>query len=181
MQKAIKLLRVADDQVVDAVLLDLNQKHLDDFETFWKPRLQVSKEEDRYWDWEKKSRIAASSINYEKYAIEWEQLTQGLMIVELDWHRSQVEPGRSVVYVDYLATAPWNRGSGQDSPQYRSVGTLLLLFARSRSVALGYGGRVALHALIGAEGFYDKQNMMNFGADPEKENLIYFEWGVVRK
>ena len=181
MQKAIKLLRVADDQAVDAVLTTLSQKHLDDFETFWKSRLQTSKEEDRYWDWEKKNRIAASSINYEKYAIECEQITQGLMIIEIDWHRSQVEPGKSVVYVEYLATAPWNRRSVQNPPQYRTVGTLLLLFARSRSVALGYNGRVALHALPSAEGFYDKQNMMNFGSDPDKEDLIYFEWGRLRK
>jgi hypothetical protein len=180
LQKAIKLLRVSDNQIVSATLTTLAQKHLDDFETYWKPRLQVSKEEDRYWDWEKKNRIAASSINYEKYAIECEQITQGLMIIEIDWHRSQVDPGKSIVYVEFLATAPWNRPSIQKPPQFRGVGKILLEFARSRSVALGYAGRVALHALPNAEPFYDKQNMMNFGSDPDKEDLIYFEWSQLR-
>ncbi|MBD2072672.1 hypothetical protein H6F86_01965 [Phormidium sp. FACHB-592] len=181
MQKVIKLLRVADDRAVDAVLTTLNQKHLDDFETFWKARLQASNEGDRYWNWEKKNRVTASSINYEKYAIECEQITQGLMIVEIDWHRSQIESGKSLVYVDYLAAAPWNRCSSQEPPQFSGVGTILMQFARSRSVALGYGGRVALHALPSAATFYDKQNMMNFGSDPDKENLIYFEWGRIKR
>lgn len=181
MQKTIKLLRVADNQAVDAVLTTFEQKHLNDVETLWKPRLQVSQEEDRYWDWEKKHRIAAKSLNYEKYAIECEQITQGLIIIEIDWHRSQLEPGKSVVYVDFLATAPWNRRPNQKTPHFKGVGAVLLQLARSRSMALGYAGRVALHSLPRAERFYDGQNMMNFGADPDKENLVYFEWGRIGK
>lgn len=58
---------------------------------------------------------------------------------------------------------------------------LLLNFARFRSLDLGYEGRVALHALPGAERFYDSRNMMNFGADSDKEDLIYFEYGRLRR
>jgi hypothetical protein len=82
-----------------------------------------------------------------------------------------------VVYIEALASAPWNRKTIQKPPELKGVGTVLLNFARFRSLNLGYEGRVALHALPGAERFYDSRNMMNFGADADKEDLIYFEYG----
>lgn len=179
MQRTIKLLRVADDQVVDAVLTNLSQTHLSDFEAMWKHRLNSSTEEDYHWDWVRKSSLTDSILSYEKYAIECEQITQGMMMIETDWHRSRIEPGKNIIYVDFVATAPWNRPSIQSPPQYRGVGSALLRFARLRSVALEYGGRVSLHALSEAETFYKKQGMMNFGTDPDKENLVYFEWNRI--
>lgn len=53
---------------------------------------------------------------------------------------------------------------------------LKLLQARQRSMELGYEGRVGLHALPGAESFYDDQNMADYGPDPDQENLTYFEY-----
>ncbi|MGF1522647.1 MAG: hypothetical protein ACFBSF_10065 [Leptolyngbyaceae cyanobacterium] len=172
----IQLLRVRDGQTIDASLLPLNDQHLSDFETFWKNRLLSSDEEDAYWDWNKKNRLYASDANYEKYAITCQQITQGLMMLEARGHRSWFEPNRRLVYVDYLATAPWNRPSIQNPPEYRSVGGILLKFARHRSEELGYGGLVGLHALPRAKKFYDKMGMIDCGEDPEKQNLTYFEW-----
>jgi predicted RNA binding protein YcfA (HicA-like mRNA interferase family) len=42
MEISIKLLKVKDDIAVDAKLLTLTDKHLDDFETFWKSRQRGS-------------------------------------------------------------------------------------------------------------------------------------------
>jgi hypothetical protein len=179
LQKAIRLLRVADDQPVDAVLTSLTQEHLDSFETLWKPRLQIATEEDRHWDWIKKNRLTASCLSYEKYVIEYERINQGMMMIEIDGHRSLLEPGKNIVYVDLLATAPWNRQPIQNPPQFRGVGRVLLEFARLRSLELEYGGRVALHSLPRAESFYTKNGMKNLGSDPDKQNLAYFEWGRV--
>ncbi len=143
MQENVKLFRVSDNQIVDAVLLDLSQKHIADFETFWKPRLKSSQEEDSHWDWLKKDLLTATP-NYEKYALECEQITQGLMILELDCHRSRLESGKSLVYLDYLSTAPWNRPSIQDPPSYKGIGTTLFSFAISRSMDLEYKGSAHL-------------------------------------
>jgi hypothetical protein len=176
----IKLLRACDGQAVDAVLSTLTNKHLDDFEVFWKPRLQQSTEGDGHWDWSKKHQRTASSLNYEKYAIECEKITQGLMMLEIDFHRSQMEPGKNLVYVDFLAAAPWNRPSRQDR-QFKAVGTHLLRLARQRSLDLGYGGRVGLHSLPSAENFYSSHGMADFGCDSDKEKLTYFEWGRLNK
>ena len=82
---------------------------------------------------------------------------------------------RRLIYVDYLATAPWNRPSIQKPIEYRAVGTVLLEFAKYRSEELNYGGLVGLHALPRAVPFYEKLGMSNCGTDPEKENLVYFE------
>lgn len=175
MRKTIQLLHATDGQLIDALLLTLNDNHLNDFENLWKPLLQTSSEADRYWDWVAKTRVYRLDT-FETYAIECEQLTQGLMMIEVGVHHSQVDRSRRVVYVHSLATAPWNRPSIQNPPQYRTVGATLLRFARYRSSELGYGGLVGLHALPEAEAFYERMNMMNCGADPNMDNLTYFEW-----
>jgi hypothetical protein len=167
----IQLLRVQDNQLVDATLVTMIDRHLDDFETLWKARLRVSEEEDRFWDWEMKNRVYLSSTNYEAYAIDYEQVAQGLMLLETSVHRSWYEPHRRIVYVHSLATAPWNRSSIQTPVTYRLVGSTLLEFARFRCEELGYGGLVGLHALSGAEAFYRRMNMSDCGMDEENENL----------
>jgi hypothetical protein len=55
----------------------------------------------------------------------------------------------------------------------------LLFFARQRSLALGYNGRVGLHALPASEGFYHHEQMLDYGEDPDKDNLRYFEFGTM--
>ena len=176
MEINIELLRVKDDIAVDAKLLTLIDKHLDDFETFWKSRLQASDEEDGHWNWVKKNQSTLFSSDYEKYAIECEQITQGLMMLEVNNYYSRNNPQQKIVYVDFLSTAPWNRISLKNPPDYKGVGSILLSFAQQRSKQLEYEGRVGLHALPKAENFYRRKGMTNFGIDPEKENLVYFEW-----
>lgn len=174
MKETLKLVRVRDLAKVDAAIVSLSAKHLADFDTFWKSRLQTSSEEDRHWDWVNKY-LKLSTPNYEKYAVECESITQGLMILELDCYRSRLEPNKSIVYLDYLNTAPWNRPSIQNPPSYKGVGTALFTLAVKRSFALDYKGRLCLHALPSAEGFYTKLKMVDFGCDPDKQNLKYFE------
>jgi hypothetical protein len=171
----VKLWHSQDKQAVDASLTILLDRHLDDFQVFWKPRLSCSSEEDSHWDWNVKHKATASCLNYEKFALECEQVTQGLMMLELDFHRSRIEPGQSIVYIDFLATAPWNRRSIQNPPVYKGVGSVFVQFATMRSHELEYHGRVGLHALPDAVAFYTKLGMKNFGPDSEKQNLSYFE------
>ncbi|WP_346293688.1 GNAT family N-acetyltransferase [Sphaerothrix gracilis] len=177
MQQRVLLARGRDNQRIETRLVELAQKHLEDFEAHWHPMLQQAGAEDKFWDWVVKKRISLSSDNFEGYAIEYEGMTQGLMAIETQWHRSQIDRRYPIVYVQALASAPWNRKIIQPRPELRGVGTALLLFARQRSLELGYEGRIGLHALPGAESFYDNQNMADYGPDPEQENLTYFEYG----
>lgn len=174
MNETVKLLRVSDAKVVDADIVNLSVKHLTDVDTFWKPRLQPSAEEDRHWNWAIKY-LKLATPNYEKYALECGRITEGLMILELDFHRSRLESGKSLVYIDYLATAPWNRPSIQNPPLNKGVGTGLFSFAVKRSIDLGYRGKLGLHALPLAADYYTKLGMTDFGSDPDKQDLNYFE------
>ncbi|MGJ3252632.1 MAG: hypothetical protein ACFE0J_16110 [Elainellaceae cyanobacterium] len=160
-----------------AQLVTLASQHLHDFKEYWRPRLESSRQGDRHWSWLRKHKATELMLNHEKYAIECDRLTQGLMMLEVDLHRSRQAADKHLVYVDFLATAPWNRYSMQDIPDYKGVGSAMLDYAIWRSLELGYGGRIGLHALPEAEGFYSKRNLVNFGADLDKEHLTYFELG----
>jgi hypothetical protein len=174
----VQLIRVRDRASVVGALVSLTRKHLDDFSIVWRERLKTSADEDQYWDWEQKQRIylAGGMGIYEGYAIECEQLTQGMMLIQSRGYRSQIEPMRRLVYVHSLATAPWNRIMNPDLNGFRAVGGALLRFARLRSEELNYGGLVGLHSLPNAEVFYRKMGLIDGGADAAKENLTYFEW-----
>ena len=183
----VQLSRGIDEQPVDATLLSLTQKHVDDFLTRWQPALIQATQEDKYWDWEFKERMAQEQDNQECYAVECNGDTQGLIMLETQKHRSIISPGEPLVYVAALSAAPWNREQLQTPPVFKRVGTLLLRFSRVRSLALGYKGRVGLHALPGAEGFYERRNMtrFDFPADPyidsEEAPLPYFEYPSSRR
>ncbi|MFE4105985.1 GNAT family N-acetyltransferase [Almyronema epifaneia] len=180
-QQPVQLIRGQDNRIVEALLVDLAQSHLDAFDTLWRPLLQRFEAEDKFWDWVVKKRISLSSDNFESYAIEYKGVAQGLLAIETQWHRSWVTPRQQLVYVEAIASAPWNRTRIQQPPTFRGVGTLLLNFARRRSLQLGYGGRLGLHSLDSAQSFYDAKNMMEFGPDPEKDGLVYFEYSQLRE
>ena len=183
----VRLSRGIDEQPVDAMLLSLTQKHVDDFFTRWQAALIQSTQEDKYWDWEFKQRMAQQYDNQECYAIECNGDTQGLIMLETQQHRSVLSPGEPLVYVTALSVAPWNREQLQRPPVFKRVGTLLLRFSRVRSLALGYKGRVGLHSLPGAAGFYERRNMTRFDfpadayIDSEEEPLTYFEYRSSRR
>jgi hypothetical protein len=170
----VKILRVSGNLAVDAQIVTMSSKHIDDFDKFWKSELITSIEEDAHWEWKKKFE-ETFSINYERYAIECQEITQGLMILEIDLHRSRIDPHKNLVYVECLATAPWNRKSFKDLIIYKGVGSVLLGFAINLSVELEYKGRIGLHSLPNAELFYQKLGMKSFGSDPEYKGLKYFE------
>ena len=183
---SVELRRGLDNQAVPAMLLSLTSKHIEDFVMRWRPPLEEASQEDKYWDWHFKQRLSETRDNHETYAVECEGVTQGLMALETQQHRSVLAPGEPLVYVARLSAAPWNRRQVQDPPIFKRVGTLLLRFSRIRSLALGYKGRVGLHALPNAEGFYERRNMtrFDFSADvyvDDDEPLAYFECPPYRR
>ena len=173
-----KIFRVADQVFVPAEIKKFSQKSLDDFDTFWGSQIQSELQDEVYWNWLNKNRLYISRGNYEAYVIEneSERITQGMMLIETQNHRSKVDRRKRLVYVETIETAPWNRLNSQPAPQFKRVGTVLLRFAEWRSQQLDYDGIVGLHSLPESEVFYRNQNMMDCGKDPAKDNLTYFEW-----
>jgi hypothetical protein len=172
----VLLIRGANRQSVPAQLVTTTERHLADYDQFWKPRLQRANAEDSLSDWDWKQRIFVARGMAEGYAIECEQMTQGLIVLRTQGRRSLFDPSRRLVYVSRLATAPWNRSELQSPVAFKLVGSTLLKFAQLRSEGLGYGGLVGVHSLPESEEFYRKLDMQDGGLDEEFENLRYFEW-----
>ena len=132
-----------------------------------------------HWDWGRKSG-KLDYLAYRCYGVECERKMEGLMLVALEGPqaRSRLAPdaGKPLVYVDYLEAAPWNVKPLVESPLFAGIGMLLMRVAVQVSMEEGFRGRVGLHALPQAEDFYrDKCGMACLGADPDYQNLPYYE------
>jgi hypothetical protein len=178
-QSKVFLINGLQNIIVEVDILQLTQKHTLDYIERWKELLILYQQEDKWWDWEfKLQSIINKQGNREGYAIEYEGETQGLLMIETQMHGSQITRGKRLVYIDGIASAPWNRIEIQNPPNLRGVGSTLLAFARNRSLELGYEGRVGLHSLPRAEKFYNNQRMSNLRPDEDYDKLVCFEYGV---
>ncbi|MEM8809436.1 MAG: hypothetical protein AAGF01_25725 [Cyanobacteria bacterium P01_G01_bin.38] len=166
-------------QVLEGQIVPMEQRHYEDVEEVWKPILRATNQPDAGWIWDYKLNQSQQQERYEAYSLDVDGLSQGLIFIETQWHRSQLPQRWPLVYVEAIASAPWNRLPIEQPPWLRGIGRRLLTFARLRSVELGYGGRVGLHSLPNVEGFYQRLNMPDYGPDPEKDGLVYFEYGLI--
>lgn len=160
-------------ELFDAIL----PAHLDQHEQHWKPAVASDDVEHGHWDWRAKWADCSQQPSQRGFAIECAGLAQGLMIVDtLKPCRTASQAGKRLVYVEYLETAPWNRGACQ---RFKGVGTVLIAAAIQLSIVEGHQGRIGLHSLPQADDFYRfRCGMSDFGPDasyyPEFP-LRYFE------
>ncbi|MCZ4348076.1 hypothetical protein [Devosia neptuniae] len=139
--------------------------------------------EDAHWEWGKKSFEALTNpFVLDVFVLECGGGTQAIMIVrkggEDCFSRHAEHPRVPIVYVELLATAPWNRPILVADPVYKGAGRVMVGTAVSLSLEEEYGGRIGLHSLPGAEAFYrDAMNMTDLGVDQEgvHKQLRYFE------
>jgi hypothetical protein len=109
--------------------------------------------EHSHWQWERKWRFAAAGTRF--FGIECEGETQAMMSVRADKiGRLPEQSGLPLLYVDYLAAAPWNLPELVRRPRLRGSGLALLGAAVRLSRQIGYNGRIGLHSLPKAESFY---------------------------
>lgn len=192
--RAVELVRGVGGGVVAASLLDgMQPADLVLVEREWGPeRARLMAEllgqdvprpewpESLHWDWRRKAQelrlLAATG-----FGIRCEDRWQGVMLTKTAGHVTRLTEGRGkpLVYIDYLEAAPWNwrvEAVGQ-VPPFRGVGSLLFHEAVVQSVEEGFHGRLGLHALPQAEGFYERVcGMSRVGADAAKQHLVYFEF-----
>jgi len=167
----------------------LNEKNLTDFELHWKPLLAQKRQrstreelltanaQDAHWDWVRKELAWGHLLAYEGFAVEAEGMTQGLMYLnKTRFSRLAGQLGAPLVYVESLASAPWNRHGFIGKPKYKGVGQLLIQAAISLSFTEEFKGRISLHALPQSENWYrEVLGMIDLGPDPDYKNLKYFE------
>ena len=175
-------------EVPAMVFREIDQANFDDFENLWRPQLEKARRrvstvdeaaaisiQDSHWEWADKAIEAQRVMSRDTFAVECAGQTQGLMLTDVGFGRIDVQKGRDLVYVELLATAPWNRPKLVDDPQYKGVGRILIGTAISLSVELGFAGRIGLHSLPQSEVWYRTAGgFTDLGFDPTKK-MHYFE------
>jgi GNAT superfamily N-acetyltransferase len=185
-ESRVYLAKTATGKLVEASLLDeVADRHLAMWERSWRPAMEAhcedrtwsDKPEDHHWDWKAKADEWRPLLGYHSFAIVCENDLQGLMLVsDFKSARLRAQFGRPVVYVEFVATAPWNRPEVQRPPRYRGVGTVMMMACVGLSRELGYHGRIGLHSLPAACPFYrDRIGMTELGEDAAHQDLTYFE------
>ncbi len=137
-----------------------------------------------HWDWTSKAPqldLLANSFVGLRIA----GSLQGIMKLQLvgDFCRARLpeQKGQSLVYLDYLESAPWNLKPLMDAlgqqTRYGGIGSRLVRQAVEVSVDEGFGGRLGLHSLPLTESFYRNVcGMTAVGRDPSKQNLLWCEF-----
>ena len=169
----------------------VTEQQLTDWENAWMPELlkaikRVERTgverrhwpQSRHWDWRKKVEALRGRLASPGFSIVCNGLTQGMMIVDTVKKRCRIDSqkGKHLVYVEFVENAPWNRKELFDPPRYRGVGSILIWAAVSLSEELEFHGRIGLHSLPQANGFYANTcGMTDLGADSDYQGLCYFK------
>jgi len=169
----------------------ITEQQLADWEGEWVPELFRAMQrlrragvarahwpQSRHWDWRKKVAVLQGMLANPGFSIVCDGLTQGMMIVDTVKHRGRIDDqrGQHLVYVEFVENAPWNRAELFDPPRYRGIGSILIRAAVALSRELEFHGRIGLHSLPQANGFYANTcGMTDLGVDPDHEDLRYFE------
>jgi hypothetical protein len=176
---------------VEAELRDvIEEAQLADWENLWCPSLDAAVRrlhsegvprsewpQSRHWDWRAKLTAIRELLAHQTFSIVCQGETQGLMAVNLTKPaRLPNQHGKPMVYVEFLETAPWNRAVLYKPPRYSGVGSVLIRTAVELSVQEGFKGRIGLHSLPQADGFYRIGcGMSDLGPDKAYHDLRYFE------
>ena len=170
---------------------EITEQQLADWEGEWVPELFKAVQrlrragverrhwpQSRHWNWRKKTETLQGMLAHPGFSIVCDGVTQGMMLVDTTMKRCRIDGqrGRHLVYVEFVENAPWNRPELFDPPRYRGVGSILIRAAIALSEELEFHGRIGLHSLPQANGFYANTcGMTDLGVDPDHEGLRYFE------
>lgn len=128
--------------------------------------------DDAHWQW------LAKSFHYHSDDFRWFFLIadgqpQGACLIYFP--KDSAIDGQNIFYIEYVATAPWNRQNPIAERRFKGVGKLLVDFARDYGVQqLGLRYGYCLHALPKAIPFYLSVGMVAFPIR-DKDGLPYFE------
>lgn len=127
---------------------------------------------DAHWDWFNKSCL----YNTDEYNWFFLMAADKPQAACLIYHpKPSLLCTGNIFYIEYLASAPWNRKNPMIERSFKEVATTLLRYVVSfgkNNLNLRYG--FCLHALQSAVGFYASLGMVNH-PPADKVNLPYFE------
>ena len=124
----------------------------------WKPFVEARRDElfkrqaslsdwpqHSHWDWEEKAESVAGILAYNIAGIECREDIQGLVLLATDGKLCTIpsQRGKPLVYVHFLATAPWNDPNFTPEPRFGLVGLVFLAYAVMVSKEMGFNVSVA--------------------------------------
>lgn len=129
---------------------------------------------DSHWRWRAKCKFAPGT-NRQIYGLLNAGDVEAAMCLLFGKLSRDAKP-QPIVYVDFVAVAPWSRIAIQDPQRFKKLGTVMLGAAVETSISMGLEGRCGLHSLTQSEGFYRRIGMNDFGVDAAYSSLRYFEF-----
>jgi len=162
------------------LIVDIERELVEEAQRAYNDFFDKSKagEEHGHWNWTDKyeKHVEEENLTYKMYGIEKDSQIQGLLLVDAHQTcRIEENKGKHLIYVKFIAAAPWNSKASTDSPKYKLVGKVLLRAAINQSREEEFKGRLGLHSLPQAETFYSNCGMTDLGIDENEEELRYFE------
>lgn len=163
---------------ISARLSVLTEKHRQMWKVQWFPniaKMDKTVDPEARWDWRLILKQVLKDPNQQGFCIEYKNQLQGILIVTYKHVRDQNK--RPIVFIEYLASAPWNRKNNtltkDGKARYTLIGTQLIKCAIEFSKSLGYGGRIALDSEKEAEIFY--QEKIGMQCKGIKDHYAYYE------
>lgn len=136
-------------------------------------QIRLNRLDDLNWNWTNKA-LVCNSDDYKWFFLEADGKIQAACIIYFP-KISRLD-GEPIFYVDYVATAYWNRGRPGHSKKFGHVCRKLIAYASSYgSEELGYRAGFCLHSIPTAESYYRNLGLSEYDHDEDKENLRYYE------
>jgi hypothetical protein len=154
----------------------------------WPKLIGEMNEEDAGWRWEQILGVShdiadpspfVSDVGLERLAIVHEDQVHGILVTSLPERPPGLSQCFPLVFVEYVAVAPWNRPRSR-ARLFKAIGPTLLELAVLRSAAVRRSGCIGLHSGgMKATEFYLRLGMDYRGPDPEEEtHADYFDGGA---
>ena len=126
----------------------------------FEPKSPIADEPDYHWNWvDVISRQVLNKPTARSVCLKSpDGAIQGAMVYRIG-ARSALNPGKKVVYVDRLATAPRNRSNLVPTPRFSRVGECLLRYAMVDSISYGLGGGLTVFPIANIP-FYERQGFL---------------------
>lgn len=137
-------------------------------------------EPDSHWEWRELVSTFQNKPAFRARCVKCSRgRVHGAMLLRVD-AKSALDPGEKAVFVDRIATAPWNRDRVARSPLLRGSGTGLLVYATALSYSLGFGGRVSLIP-IANQNFYANRGFVPTDTTEKGETLFELPAAVAHR
>lgn len=167
-----------------AEITAMTKEHLRYVNATWPKAFQQRYRNNQYdedaWMWnsaENRLDLLIERLRLKSVALVAGETVAGVLFLNCEARPSRLECRQPLVYITYVATAPWNRRTPNRVDQLQGVGRSLITWAAQYSQQIGCKGRLGLHSLKSSDAFYMRLGFRNFGIDAARRGMNYFERG----